>query len=129
MRTAADRKLPRFADFGRVSAPGLCIFPGVLDNISLEGCRVRFPAEVKPDSDSDYTVQILPSRKMSGGPLTLICHPMWKTVKGGTTCIGFMILRSPDTVRLADYIDDLDREAELDEDIENRIKDTECQFI
>ena len=124
----AIRKLPRFADFGRVEAPALCAIPGVLDDISIEGCKVHFPVEVVVDPDADYEIKVRPSRRVSEVPFMLICHPQWNRIEDGTTHIGFKVLRSPDTWRLTQYIEQLYRESS-EEEVENQIKDPVCQIL
>jgi len=123
------RKLVRFKDFGRVDAPDISLLPGVLEDISLEGCRVRFPLSVSVDPDNDYDLKIRPSRKGNSAPFNLVCHPQWYCGTDGGTELGFRILRSPDTARLNEYIAGLNEENSSFENAENILSDQVCQFV
>jgi hypothetical protein len=124
-----SRKLPRFADCGRVDAPDISLLPGVLEDISLHGCRVRFPLSVKIDIDNDYELKIRPSRKRNAGVFILLCHPQWIQEANGYTEIGFEVLRSPDTARLNAYIKILDEEDSDTEDSEKILDGRVCLFV
>ena len=102
-----QRKDIRFDDIGRVDAPDICVFPGVLVDISMLGCKIRFPASVQIDIDIDYEIKVTPARKDHCQPFTLIGHPMWQKVVDNTTELGFSILRSPSTRQLIQYIERL----------------------
>lgn len=127
--TKIQRKSDRFNDFGRVESSALSQLPGVLDDISIHGCKVRFPISLTVDMDADYTLKIRPSRKTELIPFVLICHPQWVKEIDGSTVIGFAFLRSPDTARLQSYIRQLvDDKTESDyvDSMEN--KDV-CRFV
>lgn len=124
-----QRKADRFDDFGRVDAAELCQLPGVLEDISFSGCKVRFPISVMVDLDNDYTLKIRPSRKSDSSPLVLLCHPQWIRNLDVETVIGFEILRSPDTARLNAYIQLLVDEKEDYENSDNFINESSCQYI
>ena len=130
MHTAA-RKSVRYDDIGRIDAPQICALPGVLDNISKEGCKVHYPFAVVVDLDSDYEIKVMPSRiagEMHKAPFTLLCHPRWVKEDKGITEIGFRILRSPDSVHLSEYIASLSDAAE-DQTVENQIVGSVCQVV
>ncbi|MBQ9538378.1 MAG: PilZ domain-containing protein [Treponema sp.] len=93
----------RYEDFGRVEAEDLCSFPGILDDISMKGCKVHFPVPVSLDMENQYKLNISLAQQ-SAGPLRLICNPQWKKINDSETEIGFRFMRSPDTPRLASYI-------------------------
>ena len=102
-----QRKDERFDDIGRVDAPELCVFPGVLVDISMLGCRIRFPASVSVDMDTDFNLKVTSPRKGSAQPFSLIGHPMWIEEENGSTEIGFKLLRSPGSRLLYKYIEKL----------------------
>lgn len=93
----------RYEDFGHVEAESICALPGVLDDISVGGCKVRFPVPVAIDMENQYNLTIRLSQSDSS-PLHLICCPQWVSLKGSETVIGFSVLRSPDSPRLESYI-------------------------
>ena len=73
-----ERKTHRFREAGKVSIPELCIFPGLLIDISSSGCCIRFPAVIEPDMDSDYEASFVLSSKSPQHPVVLIVQPKWK---------------------------------------------------
>ena len=110
--TIKERKTHRFREAGKVSIPELCIFPGLLIDISSSGCCIRFPAVVEPDMDSDYEASFVLSSKSPQHPIVLIVQPKWKKTADSATEIGFEFLHSPGTKNLAQYIQELSEAAE-----------------
>lgn len=123
-----NRKEKRFADIGRVDSVDICSLPGVLDDISLSGCKVHFPVPVTVDMENDYEVKIRPANKCSLEPLNLICHPQWNKNEGSESQIGFKILRSPDTPQLNSYIEELNN-SDSPADVESLLIDSNVSFI
>ncbi len=110
------RKNARFEHFGHVACDDLSPVVGVLDDISINGCRVHFDVPVTLSFEADYEVRLRLSR-FPTEELSLICHPVWSREDDGTTTIGFFILRSPDTVRLESFVAQLRQEKqEIDDD-------------
>lgn len=101
-----QRSAQRFDDFGKVEAPSICVFPGILADISLTGCRIRFPAHIDVDMDIDYELKITLTRKSLASFIILIAHPQWVQPESDTTEIGFSLLHSPGTKQLAQYVSD-----------------------
>ena len=99
-----NRRNPRYPEIGRVIAQELCALPGILDNISLNGCKIHFPVSVVVDLDTEYMIRIALSRSLEEAPLQLMCKPMWVTEDKGITQVGFEILYSPDDARLRDFV-------------------------
>lgn len=125
-----NRKEERFLDIGRVDAVDICSLPGVLDDISLSGCKVHFPVPVSIDEENDYEMHIRPASKCTLEPFVLICHPEWKIVKeNNETQIGFSILRSPDSPQLASYIEELKVNKEDSADGDNIIIKPTSSFV
>ena len=86
-----------------MSIPELCIFPGLLIDISSSGCCIRFPA---------YEASFVLSSKSPQHPVVLIVQPRWEKTVESATEIGFEFLHSPGTKNLAQYIQDLSEAAE-----------------
>ncbi|MBQ9239687.1 MAG: hypothetical protein IJ191_10350 [Treponema sp.] len=125
MDAFTERKSERFSDFGRAFAPDLCPLPGVLDDVSLHGCKVHFPLSVTVDFDNDYPLIIQPSSQRDE-KLELLCHPQWSKQDGGVTDIGFSILPSHDYTRFTEYIGCL-MHAALPQ--ESQIVGSVCHFV
>ena len=124
-----QRKNYRFSDFGRAECSELCPVPGVLDDISLSGCKIHYDTPVTLNMENDYEIHIRLSR-ISGEPLVLLCHPQWtKEDEDGAVLIGFQFLHSPDTPTLEAYIRQLNEEKNASE-IDSVLPPGEsCQFV
>lgn len=103
------RQENRYNDIGKVEIPEICALSGILDDISLSGCRVHFPCSVNVDMDMEYKVTFTPASSPDEEPLQLLCKPMWVTEKNDSTHIGFVNMYSPDEVRLQNYISFLEK--------------------
>ncbi|MDR2898001.1 MAG: PilZ domain-containing protein [Spirochaetaceae bacterium] len=112
-----NRKEPRFDDFAPVDVQGLCRLPGILENISLTGCSVRFPLPFQVRKNTEYTIQVRPARKTGLTPFTLIGTPVWTFQSAGTTKIGFQVLHSPGSKTLRQYVNLLSASEEIHDDI------------
>lgn len=99
-----DRQETRFKEIGRITAPELCAIPGILDDISLNGCKVHYQFPVVADLENEYEIKLAPSSNSDESPLNLICKPQWVKESDGSTYIGFQILYSPDVNRLTEFI-------------------------
>lgn len=124
-----NRKNVRYSDIGRVDATDICALPGVLDDISLAGCKVHFPIPVSIDMENDYELRIKPSHKAALALLVLVCHPQWKKDVGGESEIGFKVLRSPDTPQLASYIDLLQKDSDDPASVQSILIDSKATFV
>lgn len=102
-----QRKEERFIDIGRVEAPELCVFPGVLEDISMFGSKIRFPANIDVELNEDVELRISPSQRKETQPFLLIGHPKWVQKDENVTQVGFKFLRSPGTHMLNSYIEKL----------------------
>ena len=102
-----QRKNVRFLDVGRVEAPELCMFPGILEDISMNGSKIRFPLNIDVELNRDINLSISPSNRGTAQPLHLIAHPRWVQKEKNLTQIGFKFLRSPGTHQLNSYIEEL----------------------
>ena len=126
----SDRSTARFKDFGRVEAPAISPFPGVMEDISSKGCKIRFPVSIEVDTETDYEIKVYPSRKATEAPIVLLCHPQWQQTVDGATEVGFSTLRSPDTLRLNNYIQQLTQEKACTDPDASLVSDSPlCQFV
>ena len=103
-----NRLHTRYEEIGRVSAPDICALPGILDDISAQGCKVHYSFPVVVDLETEYEVRISPLHGSNSAPLNLICTPQWVNENGGNTFIGFKINYSPDAQKLKSFIKHLD---------------------
>ena len=108
-----NRLHTRYEEIGRITAPEICALPGILDDISLTGCKVHYSFPVVVDLENEYDMEILPSSTADLTPLKLKCLPQWVKEQDGNTYIGFKVLYSPDANRLNEFINHLE---ELSED-------------
>ena len=97
------RNSERFDDFAKIICPELCIVNGSLTDISDDGFKAEFNAPCDVDKEKEYKIQLRLSR-INAEPLSLLARPMWSKSSDGKTSIGFSILRSKDSVRLAQYM-------------------------
>jgi hypothetical protein len=124
-----NRKNVRYPDIGRVDAAEICALPGVLNDISLTGCRVHFPIPVTIDMENDYELRIKTSHKVALNPLVLLGHPQWKKDTDGESEVGFQILRSPDSPQLASYIELLKQDSDDPANVQGIISDSKATFV
>lgn len=120
----------RFEEFGRVECEQISALPGVLEDISLSGCKVHFPLPASVDKENEYTLLIQFSRQDFPGKLELIGLPQW-SVENEEDCqaeIGFMFIRSPDSPELARFIA-LVQQKEESNDITSLIIEDDTDFI
>ena len=99
-----NRLHTRYEEIGRITAPEICALPGILDDISLSGCKVHYSFPVVVDLENEYDVRISPLHGSNSSPLNLICSPQWVNETGGNTYIGFKIHYSPDAHKLEQFI-------------------------
>lgn len=100
-----DRQETRYKEIGRINAPELCSIPGILDDISLSGCKVHYQFPVTVDLENEYEIKLSPTSNNDEPPLNLICKPQWFKEHNENTFIGFQILYSPDVNRLSSFIE------------------------
>ncbi|WP_407400091.1 PilZ domain-containing protein [Treponema sp.] len=120
----------RYSEIGRVECEQISALPGVLDDISLSGCKVHFPFPANVDKENEYTIFIQLSRADFPDKLQLLCCPQW-TFENEDECqteIGFSFLRSPDSPELARFIESLKNKNDPD-DITSLIIEDDTDFI
>ncbi len=125
--TKEHRQDERFEDCGHVEANAICALPGVLDDISISGCKVHFPVPVHLDMDNDYNLKITLPETENRVPLRLLCRPQWKRMHDTATEIGFRFLMSPDTSNLKKYI--CSRRISENDSVYNMIINTQPVFV
>lgn len=106
-----NRQMPRFNDFARAKINGLCQLPGILEDVSKTGCKVRFPHSFEIDTDVEYTLTILPALRSGIKEFELVVRPEWVCGKDDSFLIGFCILHSPGMRQYQKYVEIL---AQLD---------------
>lgn len=124
-----QRKNVRFNDFGRAECAEICPVAGVLDDISLTGCKIHYDTPISIDMENDYEIHLRLSR-LPAGSLLMLCHPQWQRQdEDGSTEVGFVFLHSPDTSALETYIKQREDE-KLSENIDSVLPEEEsCQFV
>ncbi len=120
------RSQERYEDFGRIECPEICIVNGVLNDISINGCKVHFDAPITINLEDDYELHVRLSHSAQA-PLILMCHPQWVKSDNDTADVGFLIMRSPDTARLKQYVGLL--HSELTTSDELLPQEVPCQFV
>ena len=103
-----NRQHTRYDEIGRVTAHELCALPGILDDISSEGCKIHYTFPVVVNLETEYDLKLSPLHGASLAPLNLICTPQWAKEHDGNTYIGFKINYSPDAHKLEDFIKHLE---------------------
>lgn len=106
-----QRKGERFQEIGRVQCNELCVFPGIVSDISISGCKVRFPAILSVDTDEDYELSLSFTRIIKSSAIILIGRPVWFNLDSDSTEIGFKFLHSPGTRQLSELISTLAKDA------------------
>ncbi|MCQ2590508.1 MAG: PilZ domain-containing protein [Treponema sp.] len=104
-----NRQDTRYCEIGRVIAPELCALNGILDDISLTGCKIHFPCIFQVNLDEEYNLKIALSRSPEDEPLQLLCRPIWIQHGATDTYIGMQNMYSPDENRLKGFIDFLEQ--------------------
>jgi len=104
----------RFKEIGHFLAAELCMLPGIIDDVSLEGCKVHYQFPVTVDLTAEYDAQLSPSQNPAENPLHLKCAPQWVKDSEDKTEIGFKILYSPDGNKLQDFISHLEQKNQDD---------------
>ena len=100
------RKDERYEEIGTVDCSQLCALSGILDDISMSGCKVHFPIPVEYDPESEYTLILRISRKTESAAMEMICKPIWINILENKSFMGFSFLRSPDTPELSSLIEE-----------------------
>ena len=123
------RKSVRFSDFGRAECIEICPVPGVLEDISLTGCKIHYDAPVAVNLENDYEIHLRLSRSTAGS-FVLMCHPQWqKQSEDGSTAVGFTFLHSPDSPSLESYIQQLQNEQNSQNYDDLLPQGDTCQFV
>ncbi len=112
MQSNEQRKDARFEDIGRVDIPALCVLPAILVDISMYGCKIRFPVALGIEMENEYDLKITPAIREFGS-FHLIGEPAWIKKEQKATEVGFKILRSPGTRNFQNYVEKLVQTAEM----------------
>lgn len=102
-----NRGAERFSDFAKVQADKLSRLPGILQDLSRTGCRVKFSHVDSVDSSSEFTMIITPAPEYGMNAFEIVVKPVW-TVQSADSCkIGFTVLHSVGTRDYIRYIEKL----------------------
>ena len=71
-----NRQDTRYVEIGRVVAPEICALNGILDDISLTGCKIHFPCILDVNLDNEYNLKISLSDL-----LIIVEHLLMKLIK------------------------------------------------
>lgn len=104
-----NRTNTRYKEIGHFLAPALCMLPGIIDDVSLNGCKIHYQFPVTIETNTEVEAQLSPSQNPSENPLKLICKCQWVKEENGKTYAGFQILYSPDGKKLQDFIEHLEK--------------------
>jgi hypothetical protein len=99
-----NRQVPRFQDFARARLNELCPLPGFLEDVSKNGCRVRFSNFFAVDIDREYTLTIQPALRSGIKEFELVVQPQWVSQGDDSLEIGFVVLRSPGICQFNRYV-------------------------
>ncbi len=102
-----NRKNTRYPEIGHILAPELCTLPGIIDDVSITGCKVHYQFPVVADLEMEYEAKLSPSKNPFTNPLNLVIKPQWVKESDSKTYIGFQIQFSPDANKLAEFINHL----------------------
>jgi hypothetical protein len=108
-----NRQIPRYRDFSRAKIRELCQLPGILEDVSKNGCKVRFPNTCEIDIEREYTLTVLPALRSGIGEFGLIVRPQWVSEGKDSVEIGFFVLHSPGLRQFVRYVEIL---SELEEE-------------
>ena len=124
-----NRKDTRFEEIGRVNCEELCGVNGILDDISLKGCKVHFPSKLDVDMENDYFLKIRLTRLDKSVEFTVKGLPQWIKEDKEFTYVGFKILTSPDTPKLLDCIEQIKHKNDDDVELSDLLIDSSIDYI
>ncbi|GMO68444.1 MAG: hypothetical protein Ta2A_16710 [Treponemataceae bacterium] len=101
----SNRLYDRYVCSGQVSVPKMTQQQGDLVDLSLYGCRVRFPEVVIFSGDADYDVHLTPPADVFSTTISIIGRPVWSTYEKDATIIGFTLLSSSNTGLLLRWVE------------------------
>ena len=101
------RKDSRISEIGKVESQDLCLFPGVLVDVSKNGCRVRFPTSFLVDTELEYELKLSSVRQDFVDPLFFTVKPIWQKSSTDSTEVGFSILNSQNSKMFNAFIEKL----------------------
>lgn len=120
------RQSERFPEFGKVYAPSLSSLPGIVDDVSREGCKIRFAVSVNFDTENDCVVDFVLSQVDGEKRMSLMCRPKWVRRSENSTEIGMGILPALDYTQFLSYVDCISNENKTQE---VQIVGSVCRFV
>lgn len=103
--SSENRQMPRYRDFARAWIEDLSQLPGVLEDVSKTGCKVRFSHVFPVDSDREYLMTVHPACRSGIREFELVVRPEWVRERDNSLDIGFSILHSPGSRSHHSYIE------------------------
>lgn len=112
-----NRQTPRVPDFARARIDELCQLPCFVEDVSKNGCRVRFSQIIELDMEREYELTVLPAFRSGLKEFDITVRPQWVKTGKDSTEIGFAVLCSPGMRKFTQYVQALAvlEEAELQE--------------
>ena len=124
------RSAPRYEEKGRIDAEDVCALPGVLDDISSTGCKVRFPVPVTIDMERTYELRLKMPYKELPSTMTLEGRPQWQHQNSDSSSFGFSFVQTDDLQKLMEFIETLkEKNTDDDEGIMNMLVDLKPNFV
>jgi len=115
-----NRQTPRYRDFARTWIGDLSQLPGVLEDVSKTGCKVRVSHVFAVDMEREDLLSVQPACRSGIRPFELLVRPEWVEERDDSLYVGFSILHSPGIRNHHEYIDILS-------DSEDEILEEACQ--
>ena len=105
VKNSENRVCERFPCSGLASAPGITQNQGELGDLSLFGCRVRFPGIIVFSGDAQYEVHLIPPENVFSTTVSITGTPVWSTYEKDATLIGFSLVSASNTALLSQWVD------------------------
>lgn len=102
-----NRGAQRFPDFARAEAGSISKLPGILQDLSRTGCRVKFPHVDSVDTSAEFVMMIIPSPEHKMDGFEIVVKPVWMAKSIDSCKIGFSVLNSVGTRDYLRYIEKL----------------------
>lgn len=100
-----NRQTPRYRDYARARIEDLSQLPGVLEDVSKTGCKVRFSHVFAVDTEREYIMTVQPACRSGFREFDLVVKPEWIHEHANSLDVGFSILHSPGTRSHHKYLD------------------------
>lgn len=102
---AENRKEKRHRVFLKAVAKDISQFPGCMENLSRNGCKINFPDAGEIDFDREYAVTVYPQPNAESECFSLTLMPRWAFRTGTGALVGFSVLRDPGYASFIRYVE------------------------